>query len=403
MRPPVWTDGLFVGLLLATAGCATITTGTTQPIAVETDPPGAECSFKRERTVLGTVTTPGTLTIKRSGQPLTVECKKDGYENGRAILNAQTEKATYANAIIGGAIGTMIDQSSGANSRYEASVRLELTAMSEADRNYVETRKTQVAAAASPALMPQQAARQLPSGATPVGPYDGVYAGSVEVLQTNVNPPIPHLREFNVRVVNGVGIGTVKHVLCDQPGEVFFMIDGTGTIKGKANTQNTSGCTERMTMLEGRVDGSDMRITLRLRANPALTLTRVAGAGTAASVAGTVPTVSSPNDGEYSGGLELGPGDLRQVWLKVVGTKGTGNVRYASCPRPGLIAIDIASDGSVTGNADVLDGPACAPRKATVKGQLNGAQMAVALALEDGRVSREFVFTRRPRGAGVDN
>ena len=403
MKRSVRTDGLVAGLLLATAGCATITTGTTQPIAVETDPPGAECSLTRERTVLGKVTTPGTLTIKRSGQPLTVECKKDGYEDGRTILNARTEKATYANAIIGGAIGSMIDQSSGANSRYEASVRVELTAMSEADRNYVETRKTQVAAASSPALMPQSAARQLPSGATPVGPYDGVYAGSVEVLQTNVNPPIPHLREFNVRVVNGVGTGTVKHVLCDQPGEVFFMIDGAGTIKGKANTQNTSGCTERMTMLEGRIDGSDMRITLRLRANPVLTLTRVAGSGTAVSVAGTVPTVSGPNDGEYSGGLELGPGDLRQVWLKVVGTKGTGNVRHASCPRPGLIAIDIASDGSVTGNADVLDGPACAPRKATVKGQLNGAQMAVALALEDGRVSREFVFTRRPRGAGVDN
>ena len=315
----------------------------------------------------------------------------------------ETEKATYANAIIGGAIGAMIDQSSGANSRYEASVRVELTAMSEADRNYVEARRKQVATAA-PALMPQQAsAAARASSVTAQGPYDGDYAGLVEVLQTNVDPPVPHLRQFNVRVVNGVGTGTAKHELCDQPGEVFFVIDGAGRIRGKANTQNTSGCTERMTMLEGRVDGSDMSITLRLKANPVLTLTRVAGSGAAVPVATIVPTVSGPNDGEYGGGLELGSGNLRSVWLKIVGTKGTGNVRYASCPRPGFISIDIASDGEVTGNADVLDGPACAPKKATVKGRLSGKEMTVAVAFEDGQVSREFVFTRRSRGAGVDD
>jgi hypothetical protein len=126
-------------------------------------------------------------------------------------------------------------------------------------------------------------------------------------------------------------------------------------------------------------------------------------AGSTAAMPAVVPTVSGPNDGQYTGGLELGSGDLRQVWLKVVGTKGTGNVRYASCPRPGLISISIATDGSVAGNADVLDGPACAPRKATVKGRLNGAQMAVAIAFEDGKVSREFVFTKRSRGEGVDD
>jgi hypothetical protein len=252
--------------------------------------------------------------------------------------------------------------------------------------------------------MPQQAsaAGRAPA-VTAKGPYDGDYAGSVEVLQVNVDPPVPHLRQFNVRVVNGVGTGTVKHELCDQPGEVFFVVDSTGKIRGKANTQNTSGCTERMTMLEGRVDGPDMKITLRVRANPVLTLARIGGSTAAIPVAATVPTASGPNDGDYTGGLEFGSGDLRQVWLRVVGTKGTGNVRHASCPRPGSIAIAIAADGSITGTADVLNGPACAPQKATVKGRLSGVQMTIAVALEDGRVSREFVFTRHSRGAGVDD
>ena len=50
---------------------------------------------------------------------------------------------------------------------------------------------------------------------------------------------------LDVRVVNGVGTGTVKHVLCDQPGELAFVIDAAGAIKGRANTRDTVGCTLR--------------------------------------------------------------------------------------------------------------------------------------------------------------
>lgn len=385
-------------------GCATITTGTTQPIAVETDPPGADCTLKREGTVLGKVTTPGSVTIKRAGPPLVVACKKDGYEDARAVMNSQEEKATIANAIIGGWVGMMIDQSSGANSRYQPSVRVELTAMSESTRNYVAERARQPAVNEKPAPTATMASAQQASAASPAsGPYDGAYTGSVAVLQTNVNPPIPHMRQFDVRVVNGVGIGTVKHALCDEPGEVFFVIDTAGSIKGKANTRNTVGCTERMAMVEGRMNGPDMRLTLRLRDNPELVMTRQQGTSPAIVTAASAALPSGPNDGDYSGGLELGSGDLRQVWLRVVGTKGTGNIRHASCPQPGLISVSIAADGAVTGEADLLNGPACAPKKATVKGRLSGRQMAVNLAFEDGQISREFIFTRRSKGFGVDD
>ena len=92
--------------------------------------------------------------------------------------------------------------------------------------------------------------------------------------------------------------------------------------------------------------------------------------------------------------MELATGDLRQIWLRVVGTKGTGSVRRLSCGQPGLITISIASDGSISGDADVLNS-VCATMKAAVKGQVNGTRMAVAVVLPDGQTSQEFVFTRR--------
>ncbi len=359
--------------------------------------------MKREGTVLGKVTTPGSVTIKRAGPPLVVACKKDGYEDARAVMNSQEEKATIANAIIGGWVGMMIDQSSGANSRYQPSVRVELTAMSESTRNYVAERARQPAVNEKPAPTATMASAQQASAASPAsGPYDGAYTGSVAVLQTNVNPPIPHMRQFDVRVVNGVGIGTVKHALCDEPGEVFFVID---TAFHQRQGQHPKH--RRMHRAHGHGGRAHERAghasTFRLRDNPELVMTRQQGTSPAIVTAASAALPSGPNDGDYSGGLELGSGDLRQVWLRVVGTKGTGNIRHASCPQPGLISVSIAADGAVTGEADLLNGPACAPKKATVKGRLSGRQMAVNLAFEDGQISREFIFTRRSKGFGVDD
>ena len=55
------------------------------------------------------MTTPGSLSIKRGRDPITVDCTKEGYEDARTIMNAQAEKATYGNAILGGVIGMAID------------------------------------------------------------------------------------------------------------------------------------------------------------------------------------------------------------------------------------------------------------------------------------------------------
>jgi hypothetical protein len=219
--------------------------------------------------------------------------------------------------------------------------------------------------------------------------YDGSYSGSVEVVETNA---VTHRRQIDVRVVNGVGTGTVRHGLCDEPGEVSLTIDAAGAIRGRANTRNTVGCTERMTMLDGRMDGPQMHLVLRAPGNPELVMSKTQGTAAGAPVAAASP--HGRFDGAYSGTMEPAAGDLRQVWLRVVGTKGTGSVRRLSCAQPGIISIAIAPDGSISGDANILD-RSCISQTAAVRGQINGTRMGVTLVLPDGKTSPEFTFTRR--------
>jgi hypothetical protein len=248
-----------------------------------------------------------------------------------------------------------------------------------------------------PAAAPERpAAAARPASPAP-SPFDGAYSGAVDVLDTTVNPAVMRRRQIDVRVVNGVGSGTVTFGLCDEPGEVSFVVDASGAIRGRANTRNTVGCTERMTALEGRVDGAQMHLILSLPGNPQLVMPKTQAAAAPGPVSAASP--HGRFDGAYSGAMELAAGDVRQVWLRVVGTKGSGSVRWLSCPQPGLISIDVAPDGSISGNADVQSGPSCTPRNAAVRGHVHGARMAVTLAFPEGQASREVVFTRRSYGS----
>jgi hypothetical protein len=141
-----------------------------------------------------------------------------------------------------------------------------------------------------------------------------------------------------------------------------------------------------------------------VQAVPAVAPGRTAPATAAAA---PVPAAAVPPrgqfDGNYRGALELAAGDLRQVSLRVVGIRGSGLVRRPPCLQPGLISVAVASDGSISGDADVLSGFSCTSKKATVKGQIQGERIAGTLVFQDGQASREFVFTRRSYGSGGDD
>ena len=108
-------------------GCATITTGTTQSIFVDTTPAGAVCRFSRSDKEVGAVNpTPGMLTITKDGAPLTVICTKSGYFPNTGVLRANLEPMAFGNILLGGIIGMVVDAASGADRKYDAALRITL-------------------------------------------------------------------------------------------------------------------------------------------------------------------------------------------------------------------------------------------------------------------------------------
>jgi hypothetical protein len=147
------------------AGCATIVEGSTQALEIRSQPDGAECALTREGVPIGKVTTPGTITVKRSANAIVVTCAKEGFEEARGVMNAQINSTTYGNVIFGGFIGHAIDNSSGANRRYEPLLSLTLSPMSAADIAAAAARRkaaaptpVAVTSPSAPALMPRSTA-----------------------------------------------------------------------------------------------------------------------------------------------------------------------------------------------------------------------------------------------------
>jgi hypothetical protein len=118
-------------------GCATASRGTTQAIKIGSQPDGAACELSRDGKSLGSVTTPGSITVSRERQPITVVCTKAGHDDARAVLNSlTTEPLVVAGAgIIGGIIaaGALVDMASGANHHYQSAVMVKLEPLSPAD------------------------------------------------------------------------------------------------------------------------------------------------------------------------------------------------------------------------------------------------------------------------------
>ncbi len=243
------------------AGCATVTSGTTQQINIDSEPQAADCTLTREGVTLGSVTTPAPITIKRHASTIHVVCKRAGYEDGRVVMNSRFETASAGNFVLGGIIGVIVDSSTGANSRYETNVLVRLEALSAADQ------KIQAAAAAAKpqlAAAPAPPAPAVQSG----GPFDGDYDGGVELTQEGFGRYSSHLRRFDVLVKDGVGTGTAKHPQCSNPGKVDLKIDASGQIKGTANVLSTATCNARTGQLEGRMEGDRMRLTIRFQNEP---------------------------------------------------------------------------------------------------------------------------------------
>ncbi len=118
---------LCVVLAFGLANCASILSGTSQEIFVNTNPPGADCVLNRLGTSIGSVNpTPGEVTIQKTKEDITIVCNLEGYQEATHFSNSGIQAATWGNIVLGGGIGWAVDSARGADNYYDTPVNITL-------------------------------------------------------------------------------------------------------------------------------------------------------------------------------------------------------------------------------------------------------------------------------------
>lgn len=125
------TASSFAALLLVTGllpGCASIVSGTNQVVSVETRSKGATlagatCKLENSKGVFY-VTTPGTVTLHRAYDDVSIKCEKDTMIPGIATVKSSTKGMMAGNILFGGFIGGAIDAGTGAAYDYPSLITI---------------------------------------------------------------------------------------------------------------------------------------------------------------------------------------------------------------------------------------------------------------------------------------
>lgn len=122
-------SAICLATLILTSGCASITGTTLQNFSIQTvdkdakEVKGAACELSNSKGKWF-LSTPGSTTINRSNDNLTVVCQKDGTEPGRASVVSATKGSMFGNIIFGGGIGAIVDHNNGSAYEYPAFVQV---------------------------------------------------------------------------------------------------------------------------------------------------------------------------------------------------------------------------------------------------------------------------------------
>ena len=104
---------ILLSSMLLTAGCATVTRGTTEVLSIESIPSGAVARLSNGKLCI----TPCALTLSRK-ENLNITFEKEGYELASAMVTSSTSGGGSAgiagNVLVGGVLGIGIDSYSGA-------------------------------------------------------------------------------------------------------------------------------------------------------------------------------------------------------------------------------------------------------------------------------------------------
>jgi hypothetical protein len=141
---------LVCGATALAAGCATLTTGSSQTVTILSDPAGAACVLHRDGAVIGAVNpTPGSIAVTKGHGEIAVRCSRSGFIDAEQRLTADFQAATLGNILLGGLIGIVVDAASGASGSYEAQLQVlmvpvEFASAAERDR-FFEARRADIA------------------------------------------------------------------------------------------------------------------------------------------------------------------------------------------------------------------------------------------------------------------
>lgn len=112
-----WTRlaGTVVLVLMALQGCASIVSGQSQVVSVETPGcDGARCELRNDKGTWFVPVTPGTVTVMRSYNNLQVTCGRGSVQAAPQSVASKTKSMAFGNILFGGIIGAGVDVSTGA-------------------------------------------------------------------------------------------------------------------------------------------------------------------------------------------------------------------------------------------------------------------------------------------------
>jgi hypothetical protein len=240
---PTWLPRLLILTIVSSAalvsGCATIATGGVQAINIQSQPSGAECSLTRRGQTLGSLVTPGKITVSRSAAAIQVTCRKAGYQDTGEFVVATHEPLALLDSFPVGVVtlpGQAVDMASGAYAQYPEALRVWLVP-SGSMGDFTNT-----AAGLSPAR----------------GSFDGQYFGAFR--SRAIRPSFDPI-QINVQVVSGRGTGTATTDACAVPGEVTLAVDSSGAVVGRFQLEDDH-CQGAAVTFTGQIKGDRMNIKL---------------------------------------------------------------------------------------------------------------------------------------------
>jgi hypothetical protein len=117
-------------LLAVLGGCASVVSGTTQPVAVTTVcegeiVPASACTLRNDKGSWEAIT-PKSVQIQKSYGDLSVACRK-GQSTGTATFVSKPNSGAWGNLLAGGVIGYAVDSANGAGFVYPEEVAVVLS------------------------------------------------------------------------------------------------------------------------------------------------------------------------------------------------------------------------------------------------------------------------------------